>query len=87
MTASIHDSWILWPSWSALRSHYFHKPNFWAAVILFVGATVFWVAGITSMPGVIDFTNVALTNAAYWTPQLIGGVGFITSRFVYIPNV
>jgi len=52
-----------------------------ASAIQAVAATVFWISTITGIPGVIDMNNVGLTDGIYWVPQVIGGSGFIISRY------
>ena len=59
-----------------------HEIGFIASAIQFFAATVFWISTVTGIPGVIDTNNVALVNGIYWTPQIIGGSGFIISRYV-----
>jgi hypothetical protein len=55
--------------------------GFDASVIQSFAATIFWISTITGIPGVIDMDNIALTNGIYWVPQIIGGSGFIISRY------
>jgi len=74
-------SWVWWPSWYALRTHYFHQIGFWACFFQFLGATIFWISGFTVLPHVINMNNVVLANCAFWLPQVIGGTGFIISRY------
>ena len=54
-----------------------------ASAIQAVAATVFWISTFTGIPGVIDMENVGLTNGIYWVPQVIGGSGFIISRYAF----
>ena len=52
-----------------------------ASVIQAFAATIFWISTYTGIPGVIDMNNLALTNGIFWVPQIIGGTGFIISRY------
>ncbi|KAH7045957.1 hypothetical protein B0J12DRAFT_146649 [Macrophomina phaseolina] len=71
--------WRWLPSWKELRTHYFRELGFLASLIQFVAATIFWIAGFTSLPGIYDHMSSGLTDGVYWTPQIIGGFGFILS--------
>lgn len=58
-----------------------HELGFVACAIQLVGATVFWISTITGIPNVINMENIGLVDGIYWVPQVIGGSGFIISRF------
>jgi hypothetical protein len=58
-----------------------HEIGFVASAIQCLAATIFWIATVTGIPGVIDMNNIRLTNGIFWVPQVIGGTGFIISRF------
>jgi hypothetical protein len=59
-----------------------HEIAFVGCAIQMVAASVFWISTITGVPGVIDMENLRLTDGIYWVPQVIGGSGFIISRYV-----
>ncbi|ORX35146.1 hypothetical protein BD324DRAFT_634045 [Kockovaella imperatae] len=78
--------WIWWgpPMW--------HDMGYCAAVIQFFGATVFWIATITGLPGVIPgFAagggSIAIIDVFFWTPQVVGGTGFIISSTLLMLEV
>lgn len=71
--------WRWLPSWKELRTHYFHELGFLASLIQLVAATIFWIAGFTSLPGIYDHMSIGLRDGVYWTPQIIGGFGFVLS--------
>jgi hypothetical protein len=73
--------WI--PSISELRTHYFHELGFLASFVQFLSATVFWIAGLTGLPGILDHMSQGLTDGVYWVPQIIGGTGFILSGLLF----
>ncbi|KAH8088200.1 hypothetical protein HD553DRAFT_269127 [Filobasidium floriforme] len=54
-----------------------------AALIQLIAATVFLVSTITGLPGVIpgfpSSGNAAIVKVFFWTPQVVGGTGFIIS--------
>ncbi|PYI34922.1 hypothetical protein BP00DRAFT_443403, partial [Aspergillus indologenus CBS 114.80] len=60
-------------------NHYLHDLGFWASVTQLVGATVFWIAGVTGLPGIIGHMSAPLTDGVYWVPQVVGGVCFVVS--------
>lgn len=67
------------PSWTELKDHYFHELGFWASLVQFVGATIFWIAGFTGLPGITNVMGQNLTDGVYWTPQIVGGLCFVIS--------
>ncbi|OOQ84005.1 integral membrane protein [Penicillium brasilianum] len=72
-----------WPSWTELRTHYFHELGFLASLVQFLAATIFWIAGFTGLPGIIDHMSQRVTNGVYWVPQIVGGTGFILSGLLF----
>ncbi|OCL13211.1 integral membrane protein [Glonium stellatum] len=77
-------SWAWFPSYADLRTHYFHELGFIASLAQLLGATVFWISGFTALPGIYDHMSTGLTNGIYWTPQVIGGSGFIISGTLFM---
>lgn len=47
-------------------------------------ATIFWIAGFTGMPNVIAKGDQPLLDGVFWTPQVVGGAGFIVSGFLFM---
>jgi len=78
------QSWVWFPTWHELTTHYFREIGFLASLSQFVGATIFWIAGFTALPGVIDSSNIGLEDGVYWTPQVVGGTGFIISGILFM---
>lgn len=76
--------WIWMPSWKELRGHYFHELGFLASLIQLAAATIFWIAGFTSLPGIYDHMSTGLRDGVYWTPQIVGGFGFILSGALFM---
>ncbi|SMQ48316.1 unnamed protein product [Zymoseptoria tritici ST99CH_3D7] len=76
--------WVWWPSPEALRMHHSRSIGFLASLILFVSATIFFISGFTSLPGIINTMNRTETCILYWVPQLIGGVGFVVSGWMFM---
>lgn len=62
--------WTWWPSWYELRTHYFHDIGFLACLSQMIGATIFWMAGFTSLPQILGALTVPATNGTYWLPQV-----------------
>ncbi|KAK4944273.1 hypothetical protein LTR10_016386 [Elasticomyces elasticus] len=78
-------SWMWFPSWHDLRTHYLHELGFLAGISQLTGATIFGVAGFTALPGIQNhLTPQWRLNAAYWIPQVVGGTGFIVSSTLYM---
>ncbi|WWD22643.1 hypothetical protein CI109_107136 [Kwoniella shandongensis] len=78
-----------------------HDLGYLAALVQLFAATIFWVSTITGLPGVIPgFAegegSKAIVDIFFWTPQVIGGCGFILSALIlmievqkkwYLPNL
>jgi len=77
-------SWVWWPSSQELRTHYMHSLGFLASLSQLFGATVFWISGLTALPGIYDHMSRPITIIFYWTPQVVGGIGFIISGTLFM---
>ncbi|KAI9818662.1 MAG: hypothetical protein M1826_001343 [Phylliscum demangeonii] len=87
--SSPSPSWIWLPSWSALRTHYLHEIGFLASLVQLLGASIFWISGLTALPHVLDMTdarpaNKRLVDGVYWSPQVVGGMGFVVSGVLFL---
>ncbi|KAF7122216.1 hypothetical protein CNMCM5793_000173 [Aspergillus hiratsukae] len=71
------------PTATELRTHYLHEIGFWASFVQLVGATIFWIAGFTGLPGIINHMSQAVTNGVFWVPQIVGGACFILSGLLF----
>ncbi|KAF9527398.1 hypothetical protein CPB83DRAFT_934328 [Crepidotus variabilis] len=73
----LDDKWV----WFSLDRKYFREIGFLAAFFQFWAATIFWISGFTAIP-TIQATlaeHPAALNGAFWSPQVVGGSGFIIS--------
>ena len=81
-------SWQWFPSKHDLLTHYIYELGFLACSCQMFGASVFWIAGITSMPPIYSILiqpgNQIALNFAYWFPQIVGGTGFIASGLCFM---
>jgi hypothetical protein len=77
-------SWVWWPSSEELRTHYLHSLGFLASLAQLFGATIFWISGLTALPGIYNHMSRPITIIFYWTPQVIGGLGFIVSGTLFM---
>ena len=76
-------NWQWFPSWHDLTTHYLYELGFLACSFQMFGATVFWISGFTAIPQIFALLPTqAAINEGYWVPQMVGGSGFIVSRFV-----
>jgi len=80
------EGWVWWgkPMW--------HDMGYTASFIQLCAASIFWVATLTGLPGVIPgfyqgSANVAILDVFYWTPQVIGGTGFIIASLIFMLEV
>jgi hypothetical protein len=83
-TQSNRHAWVWWPSNKELRTHYVHNLGFLASLAQFLGATIFWIAGFTALPGIYNTMSQPVTIVFYWTPQIVGGLGFIISGLLFM---
>jgi hypothetical protein len=77
-------SWVWFPSKQNLRTHYVHELGFLACCAQMTGATIFWISGYTALPGVLNHLSPGLEDGIFWTPQVIGGSGFIISGLLFM---
>ena len=77
-------NWVWFPSKQALKTHYFHEIGFIAGFSQFCGASVFSIAGITALPGVLNNLTQTQLDWAFWFPQIVGSIGFIISGTLYM---
>lgn len=77
-------AWVWFPSWQDLKIHYFHELGFLACLSQLCGATIFWISGFTALPGILNKMSPGLTDGIYWSPQVIGGTGFIISGTLFM---
>ncbi|KAI1542788.1 MFS-1 multi-domain protein, partial [Pyrenophora tritici-repentis] len=76
--------WVWWPTTEELRTHYIHNFGFLASLSQLLGASIFWVAGLTALPGIYNRISKPITVIFYWTPQVVGGLGFIISGCLFM---
>ncbi|KEY68534.1 hypothetical protein S7711_08808 [Stachybotrys chartarum IBT 7711] len=80
-------TWSWLPTWHELRTHYIRDLGFLASSAQLLGATIFWIAGITAIPPILSGFSTPAENGLYWFPQVLGGVGFIVSGFLFMVEV
>jgi hypothetical protein len=71
------------PSLEELRTHYLHELGFLASVIQFIGASIFWIAGLTGLPGIINHLSTGVADGVFWVPQIVGGSCFVISGLLF----
>ncbi|MCJ1414453.1 hypothetical protein MMC32_000779 [Xylographa parallela] len=79
-------SWQWFPSRHELTTHYLRDIGFLACLAQMFGASVFWISGFTALPGVNNKLSQGLLDGIYWTPQVVGGMGFVVSGWVVEPS-
>ncbi|KAB5539529.1 hypothetical protein GE09DRAFT_321101 [Coniochaeta sp. 2T2.1] len=76
--------WSWCPSGYELRTHYIREIGFLANASQMVGATIFWIAGIVGVEGILGGLSTGAKNGVYWVPQVVGGTGFIISSSLFM---
>lgn len=79
--------WSWWPSWHELKTHYLHEIGFLASFILAIGATIFYICGICSLPGIYSNMSLGVARGIYWLSYLVGGILFVISSIFYMLEV
>jgi hypothetical protein len=79
-------SWAWSVSGAELREHYARELGFLACAAQLCGATIFWIAGFTALPGIMNHLQPKphLLNGVFWVPQVIGGSGFVVSGTLFM---
>ncbi|OJD19441.1 hypothetical protein AJ78_00615 [Emergomyces pasteurianus Ep9510] len=72
------------PTLRDLKTHYIYELGFLASFIQLLAATVFWIAGVTGLPGINNHLSENLADGVYRATQIIGGVGFIISPALFM---
>ena len=75
-------AWQWFPSGHELTTHYLRDIGFLACLAQLFGASVFWISGFTALPGINNKMSQGLLDGIYWTPQVVGGMGFVVSGCV-----
>lgn len=71
------------PSLDELRTHYMHELGFLASLIQLIGASIFWIAGLTSLPGIYNNMSTGVADGVFWVPQIVGGLCFVISGLFF----
>ncbi|KAJ7054497.1 hypothetical protein C8F01DRAFT_1163582 [Mycena amicta] len=82
--------------WFSASGKYFHELGFLAAFVQYWAATIFWISGFTAIPTIQNaiMPHTGVLDGVFWTPQVVGGSGFIiasammmieTQRRWYVP--
>ncbi|KAL8827104.1 MAG: hypothetical protein Q9191_003387 [Dirinaria sp. TL-2023a] len=77
-------SWKWYPSQHDLTTYYLHDLGFLASLSQFLGASIFWLSGLTALPGINTILSQNALDGIYWAPQIVGGTGFIISGTLFM---
>ena len=77
-------NFIHWPSRQELISIYLWDLCFLTGLVQMIGAIIFSVATITSIPGVIDSSNTLLVNTTNLLPAALGGLLFLVASILQV---
>lgn len=76
-------AWRWWPTWHRLRTHHIYEIGYIACVIQLVGATLYGVCGVVVLPGILDSLSQWQENVAYWIPQIVASVCFLSAGLLF----
>ncbi len=77
-------SWEWWPSNEELRTHFLRSLGYLACLFQLLGASIFWVSGLTALPGIFNHMSRPIEIVFYWTAQVVGGSGFVISGVLFM---
>lgn len=77
-------AWVWYPSGKELHTHYLHDIGFLACCSQMIGATIFWISGVTALPGINNILSPGALDGIYWVPQVLGGLGFVISGSLFM---
>ncbi|KKZ62629.1 hypothetical protein EMCG_03039 [[Emmonsia] crescens] len=75
---------IWFPTLRDLRTHYIFELGFLASFIQLLSATIFWISGVTALPGINNHLSENLADGVYRASQIIGGVGFTVTAVLFM---
>ncbi|KAF8869391.1 hypothetical protein BD779DRAFT_1614490 [Infundibulicybe gibba] len=75
--------------WYSFDTKYFHEVGFLAAFFQLCAASIFWISGFTAIPTIQSaiMSRTGLLDGVFWTPQVVGGSGFIISATLMMLEV
>ncbi|KAK7185241.1 hypothetical protein PSPO01_08758 [Paraphaeosphaeria sporulosa] len=76
-------SWRWWPTWHALSTYHVRELGYIACSIQLLGATLYGVTGIVVLPGVLSSLAWWQKIAAFWVPQVVASVCFLTAAIMF----
>ena len=76
-------TWRWWPTWHALRTYHTRELGYVACSIQLLGATLYGVTGIVVLPGVLSSLAWWQKIAAFWVPQVVASVCFLTAAIMF----
>lgn len=77
-------SWVWWPSWKDVRTHYIYETAFIASVIQVVSAWTFFISGVASLPPISQhLKTLPLLYGLYWGPKLVASCGFVVAGVLF----
>ncbi|KAK3182412.1 hypothetical protein K4F52_006237 [Lecanicillium sp. MT-2017a] len=77
-------SWLWWPSWHDLRTHFLYEIGFLACLIQVVSAVLFFLSKLTTLPGINSRVSQGVVDGTNWAPQALGCLGFIAACLLFM---
>lgn len=76
-------TWRWWPTWERLKTHHIRDIGWLACTIQLIGATLYAESGTVCLPGILINLSQGQENGAYWIPQTVASVCFLTASVFF----
>ncbi|KAL9083941.1 MAG: hypothetical protein Q9159_005496 [Coniocarpon cinnabarinum] len=83
-TSKVYMTWRWYPTWHALRTHHAYEIGYIACAIQLFGATLYGMLGVVVLPGIFDGLKNWQAEGAFWVPDIVGSVCFITASIMFM---
>ncbi|EME38238.1 hypothetical protein DOTSEDRAFT_83702 [Dothistroma septosporum NZE10] len=77
-------NWEWFPTWHEMKTHYAREIGFWASMTEALGAIIFYISGIMTLPGIINNISTPVLWGTYWLAYLVGGILFVLASLLYM---
>ena len=76
-------TWRWWPTWHAFKTYHIREMGYVACIIQLLGATLYGICGVISLPGILSNFQPWQELGGYWIPQTVASVCFLTAGIMF----